>query len=86
MPRKSVEIDCKKVWEQISNFLDEEIELGLREAMVAHFKDCAHCIAILDGTRKVIQLLGDGRIFELPAGTGRRLYKKVNIHLALHRC
>lgn len=70
MPRKSIEIGCKEVWEQISNFLDDDIEPGLREPMVAHFKDCAHCTAILDGTRNVVQLLGEGRIFELLAGAG----------------
>ena len=85
MPRKSIEIDCKEVWQQISNFLDDEIEPDLRERMVAHFKDCAHCTAVLDGTRNLVQLLGDGRIFELPAGTGGRLYQKVNIYLAMHR-
>lgn len=85
MPRKTIEIDCKEVWEQISNFLDDEIEPGLRGVMVAHIEDCAHCNAVLEGTLNVVQLLGDGRIFELPAGTGRRLYQKVNIHLAMHR-
>jgi hypothetical protein len=85
MPRKSIEIGCKEVWEQISNFLDDEIELGLRMAMVANFKDCVHCAAVLDGTRNVVQLLGDGRIFDLAAGTGRRLYEKVNTHRAMHR-
>lgn len=85
MPRKSIEINCKKVWEQISNFLDNEIEPGLRRAMVAHFKDCAHCTAVVDGTRNVVQLLGDGRIFDLSAGTGGRLYVKVNAHLAMYR-
>jgi hypothetical protein len=45
LPRKSIEIDYKEVWEQISNFLDDEIAPGLRAAMVAHFKDCAPAIA-----------------------------------------
>ena len=85
MPRKSIQIDCKEVWKQISNFLDDEIDPGLREVMVAHFKDCAHCTAVLNGTRNVVQLLGDGRIFELPAGTSQRLYAKVTAHLATQR-
>ena len=77
-----VEIDCLEVWRQISGYLDNEVEPDLRAAMSAHFKDCAHCSAILDGTRNVVKLVGDGKAFELPASTGRRLYAKLDDHLA----
>ena len=77
-----VEIDCLEVWRQISGYLDNEVEPDLRAAMSAHFKECAHCSAILDGTRNVVKLVGDGKAFELPAGTGRRLYAKLDDHLA----
>jgi anti-sigma factor RsiW len=49
--KKPVEIDCKDVWRQISNYLDDEVDPGLRATMSSHFKDCAHCTAVLDGAR-----------------------------------
>jgi len=67
--RKPIEIDCEEVWKHISNYLDKEVDPQLRFNLEAHFKDCAHCSAILDGTRNVLQLVGDGRIFKLPAKT-----------------
>ena len=82
MAKQPIEIDCEEVWRQISNYLDDEVDPGLRAMMAAHFKDCAHCSAVLDGARNVIQLVGDGRAFEVPARASQRFYKKLNDHLA----
>jgi len=80
LANKPIEIDCVEVWRQISNYLDDDVEPGLRAVMAAHFKDCAHCSAIVDGTRNVVELVGDGRAFKVPAS--QRLYKKLNEHVA----
>src|SRR5438093_10254887 len=83
--KKPIEIDCEEVWRQISNYVDDEVDPGLRSIMASHFKDCAHCSAILDGTRNVVKLVGDGRAFEIPASASQRFYKKLNDHLAARR-
>jgi hypothetical protein len=36
---------------------------------------------VLDGARNVVQLVGDGKAFSVPAGFSRRLYRKLAIHL-----
>jgi Putative zinc-finger len=81
-----IEIECAEVWRQISNYLDDEVDPGLRAIMAAHFKGCAHCSAVLDGTRNVVKLVGDVRAFEIPAGASQRFYKKLNDHLAARQC
>ena len=83
MAKRPIEIDCEAVWRQISNYLDDEVDPGLRAVMSSHFKDCAHCSAILDGARNVVKLVGDGRAFQIPAG--RKLYKKLNQHLGMRQ-
>lgn len=72
-----IEISCVEVWKEISNYVDREISPELRERMEAHFKGCAHCRAVFEGTQDVVKLVGDGRIFQLPEGFGKRLYKKL---------
>jgi anti-sigma factor (TIGR02949 family) len=72
-----IEISCVEVWREISNYLDHEISAELRDRMEAHFKACAHCTAVLDGTRNVMELVGDGKVFPLPEGFSKRLYKKL---------
>lgn len=82
MAKQPIEIDCEEVWRQISNYLDGEVDPVLRATMASHFKDCAHCSAILDGARNVVKLVGDGRAFEIPGKVSQRFYKKLNDHLA----
>jgi hypothetical protein len=35
--------------------------------MEAHFKNCKHCMAVHDGTRDIVRLIGDGKPFQVPA-------------------
>jgi hypothetical protein len=85
LPKKPIEIDCVEVWRQISDYLEGEVDATLRASMASHFKDCAHCSAILDGTRNVVKLVGDGKAFEIPAGVSQKLYKKLKDHLAARK-
>jgi len=60
-----VEISCEEVWREISNYLEGEISAETRARMEEHFKGCKHCKAVLDGTRNVVQLVGDASVFDL---------------------
>lgn len=73
-----ITISCVEVWREISNYLDCEISAEHHDRMRAHFEVCEHCSAVLDGTRNVVQLVGDGRIFPIPEGFSGRLYKKID--------
>jgi len=72
-----IEISCLEVWREISNYIDGEISPELRARMEAHFKVCAHCTAILDGTKNVVKLVADGVEYELPEGFSQRLYNRL---------
>ena len=74
----TVEISCLEVFRQISNFIEGELDPQLRARLEAHFKDCAHCSAVIDGTRNVVRLVGDGKTFDLPAGFSDRLKKRLS--------
>ena len=70
-------VNCEEVWREVSNYIDQEVDPNLRQAMEEHFRGCKHCTAVLDGTRNVIQLYGDERFVELPAGFSQRLQRKL---------
>ena len=72
-----IEISCLEIWKEISNYIDNDVEPELRARMEAHFKACAHCTAILDGTRNVVKLVGDGMVYKVPEGFSRRLYDRI---------
>jgi hypothetical protein len=72
-----IEISCVEVWRELSNYIDGVIDPVLRARMEAHFNVCAHCTAVLDGTRNVVKLVADGVEYELPEGFSSRLYDKL---------
>ena len=68
-----VEISCFEVWRRLSDYVDDEVEPGLKARLTFHFARCRDCKALLDGTRNVVALIGDEKSFELPSGAGRRI-------------
>lgn len=68
-----IEISCEEVWRELSNYIENDISTELRARMEAHFRKCKHCTAIYDGTKNVIQLVGDFQAFDIPAGFSERL-------------
>ncbi len=73
-----VEISCEEVWQQISNYLDAEVEPDLKARMELHFQNCRHCTAVLEGTQNTVRLLADGEWYPLPAGFGERLFDRLS--------
>lgn len=72
-----MEISCLEVIQELSNYIDDDLNADLRAQLAAHLSACAHCIAIYDGLRNTITLIGDGRSFELPVGFSQRLRAKL---------
>ena len=72
-----VAVGCEQVWSEISNYIDGEIQPTLRAALDEHFGQCARCTAVLEGTRNVVQLYGDERLFEVPLGYSWRLKRRL---------
>jgi anti-sigma factor RsiW len=77
----TIEISCVHVWREISSYIDGDIDPELRRRMEEHFKGCEHCSAILDGTKNVVRLVGDGRVFDLPTGFSDRLKSRLEKEL-----
>ena len=70
-------VHCEQVWLEVSNYIEGEVEAGLRSAMEEHFQTCGRCRSVLEGTRNVVGLYGDERMLEVPAGFSIRLQKKL---------
>jgi predicted anti-sigma-YlaC factor YlaD len=71
------------VWREISNYIDGEVDAALRSTMEEHFRTCKQCASVLAGTRNVVQLYGDERMLEVPAGFSRRLEKRLAKNVAV---
>jgi len=70
-------VACEQVWREVSNYLENDVDPGLRAAMDEHFRQCKKCTSVLEGTRNVVQLYGDRRLFRAPFGFSWRLHGKL---------
>jgi hypothetical protein len=71
-------LNCEQVWREISNYVDGDIDAAQRSTMDEHFITCKRCASVLAGTRNVVQLYGDERMLEVPAGFGKRLEQRLS--------
>ncbi|HYL86413.1 MAG TPA: zf-HC2 domain-containing protein [Candidatus Angelobacter sp.] len=72
-----MKLDCKHVWQYISEYIDNTVDAKLREDIERHLEHCEICSAILDSTRNVLVLMADDRTFELPVGYSKRLHERL---------
>ena len=52
--------------DELSNYINECIADKLREQMEEHLRVCDRCSVLLDTTRKVLYIVGDEEVFDLP--------------------
>jgi anti-sigma factor RsiW len=72
-----MELSCKHVWTQISEYIDQSVPAELREEIERHLEHCELCSAVLDSTRNILVLTADDRTFELPVGYSKRLHDRL---------
>lgn len=70
-------LECKHVWDYISEFLDDSVPAETKELVQKHLETCEICSAILDSTRNILVLTADDRVFELPGGYRERLHARL---------
>ena len=72
-----VAVGCEQVWQEISNYLEGEVDPTLRSALEDHLGQCRRCTAVLEGTRNVVEIYGDERLFQVPMGYSWRLKRRL---------
>ena len=79
--KQFVEIDCREVWKEITNYIEGDLPPEMRERVDRHLKECPHCKAVYDGSRNVVRLLGCTTVLELPTGFSQRLHRRLSADL-----
>jgi hypothetical protein len=78
-------IKCEEVWQEISNYLEGEMDPARRAAFEEHFSACRECGSVVRGTQNVVALYRDKRLFEPPAGFGERVDDRIHRQIAGQR-
>ena len=71
-------MNCNGVIREISNYIDGELELPVKQELERHLQDCEDCKMVVDQTKLTVEIFCDSKPVELPADV------KARLHEALH--
>jgi predicted anti-sigma-YlaC factor YlaD len=71
-------VTCKTIIGQLSDYLDGNVSVEMKDKIERHLRGCRRCSAVYDSTRKMLVIMGDEEVFEVPGGYGTRLHSFVD--------
>ena len=69
-----VPLSCENTLNEISNYLEGELDPWLKMRLEIHLKMCHHCRVVFNTTMKTIELYCDDKLFPLPDPVRDRLH------------
>ncbi len=75
-------LTCKEFLQELNDYLDDAVDVKLRQHIEAHITQCPNCFVILDTTKKTIQVYKGMQPQVLPNEVSARLNKAVERMLA----
>jgi len=64
---------CREIFEQLSEYLDGELDAGLCGRMEGHLEGCAPCQAFLESLRRTVGVVGSQSAPVLDEATRKRI-------------
>jgi hypothetical protein len=80
-----MELKCEEVWHDISDYVDGELDVTLRQNIARHIATCRRCTAVYSGTLNIVQLYGDERMFSIPTEFVPALRRRLSARLSPER-
>ena len=69
-----VPLSCENTLNEISKYLEGELDPWLKMRLAIHLKMCRHCRVVFNTTKKTIELYCDDKLFPLPDPVRDRLH------------
>lgn len=74
-------VTCETIWRDSSEYLEGTLLPETRRAMDEHIQGCQKCTAVMQGLRNIVNLYGDERMAEVPAGFSQRLHQRIEANM-----
>jgi predicted anti-sigma-YlaC factor YlaD len=68
-------LNCKSVISELSNYLDGELEMVVKQELEQHLEDCEECKLAVDQTKLTVDIFCDSEPVELPPDVQTRLHE-----------
>jgi anti-sigma factor (TIGR02949 family) len=67
-------LNCQDVIQELSNFMDGELDVTSKQELESHLNECTECKLVVDQTKKTVRLFCDSEPVELPGEVRSRLH------------
>jgi anti-sigma factor RsiW len=67
-------LNCQDVIQELSNFMDGELDAASKQELESHLNECIECKLVVDQTKKTVRLFCDSEPIELPGEVRNRLH------------
>jgi len=74
-------MNCRNVIRELSNYLDGDLDLNLKQSIEHHIEKCEDCHLLVDTTRKTIQIFCKSEPLPLSEDVRGRLHAALMKHL-----
>ena len=73
MPERGHPITCRDFLREVSDYLDDAVDVGLKAELERHITQCPNCFVVLDTTKKTLQVYKGQEAKQLPDQVESRL-------------
>jgi anti-sigma factor RsiW len=67
-------LNCQGVIREISNYIDGELDLPVKQELERHLEHCGECNLVVNQTRLTVEVFCDAQSVELPSDVKSRLH------------
>lgn len=71
-------LTCNQFMDELSEYLDEDVEAGLRQELEAHVTQCPNCWVMVDTTKKTLKIYKGLEAEPLPDDLKSRLMQAIH--------
>ncbi len=66
-------MNCQGVIREISNYIDGDLDLAVKQELEHHLENCEECKMVVDQTKFTVEIFCDSKPLELPGEVKLRL-------------
>jgi anti-sigma factor RsiW len=78
-------LTCKQFMDELSDYLDEKLDVDVRKKLEQHINDCPNCWVICDTTKKTIQIYKGMDPYPMPPEVHSRLMSALEQKMAARK-
>ena len=68
-------MNCDGVFREISNYIDGELDVTMKQELELHLTSCKECTMVIDQTKMTVELFCNEEPVELPPDVRSRLHE-----------